>query len=139
MYKAEAKLYDRMKITGKNASYGIYATGCCVFGKEKGQFLYGTIGFDEKYPNHIGDLMTMPSFDNRKIKWTEVTGALGQPKVHTKNSVYDRYNKVYSRSDKSVMNYALAGTIEYKPTKNTTFWVDYDSNGYVRAFGLRYF
>lgn len=139
MYKAEAKLYDRMKITGKNASYGIYATGCCVFGKEKGQFLYGTIGFDEKYPNHIGDLMTMPSFDNRKIKWTEVTGALGKPKVHTKYSVYDWYNKVYSRSDKSVMHYALAGTIEYKPTKNTTFWVDYDSNGYVRAFGLRYF
>lgn len=139
MYKAEAKLYDRMKITGKNASYGFYATGCCVFGKEKGPFLYGTIGYDEKYPNHVGDIMTMPSIDNRKIKLTEVTSALGKPKSHNKYSIYDRYNKVYSRNNKSVMSYELAGTIEYKPTKKTTFWVDYDSNGYVRAFGLRHF
>ncbi|WP_214835531.1 S8 family serine peptidase [Exiguobacterium sp. s36] len=139
MYKAEAKLYDRMKIAGKDASYGFYATGCCVFGKEKGVFLYGTIGYDEKYPNHVGDIMTMPSIDNRKIKLTEVTSALGKPKSHNKFSIYDRYNKVYSRNNKSVMSYELAGTIEYKPTKNTTFWVDYDSNGYVRAFGLRHF
>lgn len=139
MYKAEAKLYDRMKITGKNASYGIYATGCCVFGKEKGPFLYGTIGYDEKYPNHVGDIMTLPSFDNRKIKWTEVTNTLGKPNSHKKYSIYDRYNMGYSKSGKSIMSYELAGTIEYKPTKKTTFWVDYDSNGYVRAFGLRHF
>lgn len=139
MYKAEAKLYDRMKIAGKNASYGIYATGCCVFGKEKGSFLYGTIGYDDKYPNHIGDIMTLPSFDNRKIKWTEVTNTLGKPNFHKKYSIYDRYNMGYSRSGKSIMNYEIAGTIEYKPTSKTTFWADYDLNGYVRAFGLKYY
>ncbi|MDI3236402.1 Ig-like domain-containing protein [Exiguobacterium antarcticum] len=139
MYKAEAKLYDRMKITGKDAIYGQDSTGCCVFGKIKGTFVYGTIGYDENYPNHVGDIMTMPSFDNRKIKWTEVTSALGKPKVHRKAQKNEWNKMVYLVNKKVTMNYDLAGTIEYKPTPKTTFWADYDYNGYVRAFGIRYF
>lgn len=139
MYKAEAKLYDRMKITGKRAIYGVDSTGCCVFGKVKGQFVYGTIGYDDKYPNHVGDIMTMPSFDGRKIKWTEVTSALGKPAVHRKTGKNEWDKMLYTVSDKTVMNYRRAGTVEYKPTKKTTFWADYDYDGYVRAFGLRYF
>lgn len=139
MYKAEAKLYDRMKITGKKAIYGVDSTGCCVFGKVKGVFVYGTIGYDDKYPNHVGDIMTMPSFDGRKIKWTEVTSALGKPTVHRKTGKNEWNKMLYEVSGKNVMNYNKAGTIEYKPTKKTTFWADYDYDGYVRAFGLRYF
>ncbi|WP_214852194.1 S8 family serine peptidase [Exiguobacterium sp. s130] len=139
IYKAEAKLYDKMKITGKKAIYGVDSTGCCVFGKVKGQFIYGTIGYDDNYPNHVGDIMTMPSFDGRKIKWTEVTSALGKPAVHRKTGKNEWDKMLYTVSDKTVMNYRRAGTVEYKPTKKTTFWADYDYDGYVRAFGLRYF
>ncbi|WP_029331655.1 Ig-like domain-containing protein [Exiguobacterium oxidotolerans] len=139
MYKAEAKLYDRMKINGKDAVYGIDSTGCCVFGKVKDDFIYGTIGYDEKYPNHVGDIMTIPSFDQRKIKWTEFIDALGKPKVHRKTSKNEWYDMVYAINRKVTMSYELAGTIEYKPTGKTTFWADYDYNGYVRAFGLRHF
>lgn len=139
MYKAEAKLYDRMKITGKKAIYGVDSTGCCVFGKVKGVFVYGTIGYDDKYPNHVGDIMTMPSFDGRKIKWTEVTSALGKPTVHRKTGKNEWDKMLYAVNDKITLKYNRAGTVEYKPTKKTTFWADYDYDGNVRAFGLRYF
>lgn len=139
LYKAEAKLYDRMKITGKDAIYGQDSTGCCVFGKIKGTLVYGTIGYDENYPNHIGDIMTMPSFEQRKIKWTEFTELLGKPNVHRKTTQNGGSNMVYLINKKVTMKYLRAGTIEYKPTKKTTFWADYDYNGYVRAFGIRYF
>lgn len=139
MYKAEAKLYDRMKITGKKAIYGVDSTGCCVFGKVKGVFVYGTIGYDDKYPNHVGDIMTMPSFDGRKIKWTEVTSALGKPTVHRKTGKNEWDKMLYVVNDKITLKYDRAGTVEYKPTKKTTFWADYDYDGNVRAFGLRYF
>ena len=138
MYKGEAKLYDRMTITGKKATYGFGGTGCCVFGKQKGQLIYGTIGYNEKYPNHIGEIMTMPSFDGRKIKWTELTSALGKPKFHQKRSS-DQWNKtVFLVNDKVQLTYELAGIIGYHPTSKTTFWADYDQNGYIRAFGLSY-
>lgn len=139
MYKAEAKLYDRMTIKGKDAIYGLDSTSCCVFGKVKSSLVYGTIGFDEKYPNHIGDIMTMPSFDNRKIKWTEMTSALGKPKVHRKYGSKEWNKMLYAVNDKIIMKYERAGTLEYKPTKKTTFWADYDGKGYIRAFGLRHF
>ncbi|MDW2886326.1 S8 family peptidase [Exiguobacterium artemiae] len=136
MYKAEAKLYDRMKIKGKDAIYGIDSTSCCVFGKVKASLVYGTIGFDERYPNHIGDIMTMPSFDQRKIKWTEFTSALGKPKVHLKTEKNEWNKMLYVVNNQTIIRYERAGTLQYKPTTKTTFWADYDYNGYVRAFGL---
>lgn len=139
LYKAEAKLYDRMKITGKKAIYGLDSTGCCVFGKVKNDFVYGTIGYDAKYPNHVGDIMTIPSFDDRKIKWTEFTSTLGKPKVHRKTKANEWNKMIYMVNGQVTIRYDLAGTVEYKPTAKTTFWADYDYNGYVRAFGIRYF
>lgn len=68
--------------------------------------------------------MTIPSFDGRKIKWTELTSALGKSKFHQKRSVDQWNDKVFMVDNKVQMTYELAGTIKYRPTSTTTFWAD---------------
>lgn len=132
------KAWDKTK-GNRNIVVAIIDDGIDPYHEDLEENVYGTIGYDDKYPNHVGDIMMMPSFDGRKIKWTEVTSALGKPTVHRKTGKNEWDKMLYAVNDKITLKYNRAGTVEYKPTNKTTFWADYDYDGNVRALGLRYF
>jgi len=134
---AKAKLYDRFIIKGKDASYGVDETDCCVFGKLKGKNLYSEFRFSAKYPEHVGVLMTLPKLDDRKIKLSEVKKALGKPDEHEKLKKGEVPAKmIFLIKKEKYLNFKQEGTYYYNVSKKALLWFDYDTKGYVRAIGV---
>ncbi|WP_394679060.1 hypothetical protein [uncultured Exiguobacterium sp.] len=137
LLEAKAKLYDRFTIKGKDASYGVDQTDCCVFGKLKGTYLYSDFRFSAKYPKHVGVLMTLPQLNDRKIKLSEVKQALGKPSQHEtlqKDEVPAKMS--FQIKKEEYLRFEQKGTYYYNVSKKALLWFDYDTKGYVRAFGV---